>query len=48
LLSDPALRGRLGDWGRREAKRYDSQALAPSFVAIYERAARSRMSRTEI
>ena len=44
LLQDPALRGELGDRGRREAQRYDSQALAPSFVKIYERAVRSRAS----
>ena len=38
LISDQLLRVQLGNWGRSEAKRYDSQTLAPQFVAIYERA----------
>jgi hypothetical protein len=48
LISDPALCDRLGEWGQREAKRYDSELLAPKFVAIYERAIRSRICRTKI
>ncbi len=42
LVTHPSLRQRLADWGRREAKRYDSGALAPAFVAVYEAAIRAR------
>ena len=47
LISDPLLCERLGHWGRHEAKRYDSELLAPKFVAIYERVIRSRISRSK-
>jgi phosphatidyl-myo-inositol alpha-mannosyltransferase len=49
LIADPALRQRLGAWGRIEAARYDSQALAPRFVSFYEQAiaAKSRRGRPE-
>lgn len=38
LVLDAPLRRRLGDWGRREAPRYDCRALAPRFEAIYQQA----------
>jgi len=44
LVTQPELRSRLGEWGKREAARYDSSQLAPAFVAIYEQAIRSRLS----
>ena len=42
LVTDASLRARLGEWGRREAKRYDNHALAPKFLTIYREAIRSR------
>ena len=45
LMADPALRHRLGAWGRIEAKRYDSGALAPRFVSFYEEAVRMKFLR---
>jgi phosphatidylinositol alpha-mannosyltransferase len=42
LIADPALRQRLGAWGRIEAARYDSGTVAPRFVSFYEQAIRSR------
>jgi phosphatidylinositol alpha-mannosyltransferase len=45
LVEQPLLRGKLGDWGRREAARYDSDALAPAFLSVYAEAIRSRMRR---
>jgi phosphatidyl-myo-inositol alpha-mannosyltransferase len=48
LISDPDLRHRLGEWGRQEAKRYDSKALCSQFLAVYEEAARSKRSRDRI
>jgi phosphatidyl-myo-inositol alpha-mannosyltransferase len=38
MILDPALRCRLGAWGRREAQKYDIEVLVPQFVAIYQRA----------
>jgi phosphatidyl-myo-inositol alpha-mannosyltransferase len=46
LVTQPALRKSQGDWGRREANRYDSDSLAPAFVSLYEQAIRSKKSRT--
>jgi phosphatidyl-myo-inositol alpha-mannosyltransferase len=43
LIADPALRQRLGAWGRIEAARYDSGTVAPRFVSFYEQAIRSRL-----
>jgi hypothetical protein len=43
LISDPALRCRLGAWGRREAQWYDIESLAPQFAALYQRAIKSRL-----
>jgi phosphatidylinositol alpha-mannosyltransferase len=48
LVVDPSLRHRLGEWGRSEAKRYDSDTLAPQFVAIYEQAIRSKLHRGKV
>jgi phosphatidyl-myo-inositol alpha-mannosyltransferase len=45
LIADPALRQRLGAWGRIEARQYDSGMLAPRFVSFYEAAIRSRFRR---
>ncbi len=45
LVEQPLLRGKLGKWGRREAVRYDSDALAPAFLSVYAEAIRSRMRR---
>jgi phosphatidylinositol alpha-mannosyltransferase len=45
LIADPGLRRRLGEWGRREAMRYDSASRAPDFVALYQEAIRSRLRR---
>ena len=42
LIADPSLRRRLGAWGRHEAKRYDSDRLAPAFVDLYEQARRRK------
>jgi phosphatidyl-myo-inositol alpha-mannosyltransferase len=42
LMADPALRERLGTWGRIEAAQYDSGMLAPRFVSFYEQALRSK------
>jgi phosphatidylinositol alpha-mannosyltransferase len=42
LIAQPALRSRLGEWGRREARRYDSNELSPAFLAVYEEAILSR------
>lgn len=38
LVLDAPMRERLGDWGLREAPRYDCRVLAPQFEAIYRRA----------
>jgi phosphatidylinositol alpha-mannosyltransferase len=38
LIANEKLRNRLGEWGRLEAQRYDSDALAPKFIAAYEKA----------
>ncbi len=38
LIEDEALRRRMGEWGRREAERYDCRAVVPSIVEIYQRA----------
>ncbi len=46
LVKQPALRSRLGEWGRGEALRYDSNELAPAFISVYENAMRSRKSRS--
>jgi phosphatidylinositol alpha-mannosyltransferase len=35
---DPALRARLGAWGRAEAERYDCRRLAPRLLDIYQHA----------
>jgi phosphatidyl-myo-inositol alpha-mannosyltransferase len=45
LISNQLLREQLGNWGRSEAKRYDSHTLAPQFEVIYERAIRARLHR---
>lgn len=45
LINDPHLRHRLGAWGRDEAKRYDCDICAPSFVAVYEEAIRAKARR---
>ncbi len=45
LVEQPLLRGRLGEWGRRESARYDSDALAPAFLSVYAEAIRSKMHR---
>lgn len=45
LAADSELRTRLGAWGQREARRYDSAQLAPAFVAVYEQAMVSRLSK---
>jgi phosphatidylinositol alpha-mannosyltransferase len=42
LVLDEALRSELGEWGRAEAAQYDSAAVAPKFVALYEEALASR------
>jgi phosphatidylinositol alpha-mannosyltransferase len=42
LIVQPALRESLGEWGRREAMRYDSDKLAPAFVSLYDEAIRSK------
>jgi phosphatidyl-myo-inositol alpha-mannosyltransferase len=46
LVDDQALRHRLGEWGRREAQRFDSGVLAPKFVSMYERAMQWKARRT--
>ncbi len=38
LARDPALRLRLSDWGRGEARRYDCRAVAPRLIEVYEEA----------
>jgi phosphatidylinositol alpha-mannosyltransferase len=38
LALDPALRARLGAWGREEAARYDCRRLAPRLLDIYQHA----------
>ncbi|MDP6708568.1 MAG: glycosyltransferase family 4 protein [Alphaproteobacteria bacterium] len=38
LLQDAELRRRLGEWGRREAERYDCGTVVPQLVEIYENA----------
>ena len=38
LATDPALRMRLGEWGRAEAARYDCRRLAPRLLDIYQHA----------
>jgi phosphatidylinositol alpha-mannosyltransferase len=40
LLADDALRARLGGAGRREAARYDWDAVVPDVIAVYERVLR--------
>jgi phosphatidylinositol alpha-mannosyltransferase len=45
LIADPERRRRLGEWGRREAMRYDSSSRAADFVALYQEAIRSRLRR---
>jgi phosphatidylinositol alpha-mannosyltransferase len=46
LVTEPALRKSLGEWGRREARHYDSDNLAPAFLSIYEDAVRSNRRKT--
>lgn len=46
LVTQPALRKSLGDWGRREATRYDSDSLAPAFLSLYEQAILSKHFKT--
>jgi phosphatidylinositol alpha-mannosyltransferase len=46
LTTQPAVRASLGEWGRQEAMRYDSDRLAPAFLSVYDDAIRSRSSRT--
>lgn len=36
LVVDASLRNRLGEWGRGEAMRYDSDTVAPQLVTIYQ------------
>jgi phosphatidylinositol alpha-mannosyltransferase len=38
LVLDPALRARMGAWGRVEARRYDCRQIAPRLVDIYRHA----------
>jgi phosphatidylinositol alpha-mannosyltransferase len=38
LVRDPALRRRLGDWGRAAAPSYDCRAVAPRLVTVYAEA----------
>lgn len=35
LVEDPALRRRMGDWGRTAALPYDCRTVAPRLIAIY-------------
>jgi phosphatidylinositol alpha-mannosyltransferase len=46
LVTQPAQRKSHGDWGRREATRYDSDSLAPTFLALYEQAILSKDRKT--
>jgi len=46
LVTQPALRKSHGDWGRREATRYDSDSLAPAFLSLYEQAILSKHLKT--
>ena len=46
LVTQPAQRKSLGDWGRREATRYDSDSLAPAFLSLYEQAILSKHLKT--
>jgi phosphatidylinositol alpha-mannosyltransferase len=46
LVTQPARRKGLGDWGRQEATRYDSDSLAPTFVSLYEQAILSKDRKT--
>jgi phosphatidylinositol alpha-mannosyltransferase len=43
LALSPALRAELGAWGRSEARRYDSRAVAPQLLDIYEHAISERL-----
>ncbi|MDE2470505.1 MAG: glycosyltransferase family 4 protein [Bradyrhizobium sp.] len=45
LITQSDLRARLGEWGRDEARSYDSKELLPAFLAVYEEARRSRSRR---
>ncbi len=45
LARDPALRLRLSDWGRGEARRYDCRAVAPRLIEVYEEAILRRRGR---
>jgi phosphatidyl-myo-inositol alpha-mannosyltransferase len=47
LIADQALRGRLAEWGRHEARRYDIGMLVPEFVTMYEQAVRRKLRRDE-
>ena len=47
LITQPALRFRVGEWGKREARRYDSTERLPAFLAVYEEAMRSRYRKTQ-
>jgi phosphatidylinositol alpha-mannosyltransferase len=46
LIAQPALRESMGEWGRREAMRYDCERLAPAFLSIYDEAIRSKSRKT--
>jgi len=46
LVLRPDLRLQLGEWGRREAQRYDSDRLATQFLSVYEQAIRTRFLRS--
>jgi len=38
LVESPALRARLGEWGRRTAPQYDCRAVAPTYLEVYRQA----------
>jgi phosphatidyl-myo-inositol alpha-mannosyltransferase len=43
LVLRPDLRWSLGEWGRKEAMRYDSDCLATRFLSVYQDAIRTRL-----
>lgn len=42
LVEDPALRAKLGDWGRGNAPQYDCRAVAPQYLAVFREAQASK------
>jgi phosphatidyl-myo-inositol alpha-mannosyltransferase len=48
LVTEPARRKSLADWGRRNAPRYDSDCLVSTFLSLYKQAILSRDRKADL